>query len=66
MNVVLRVVGVIIVEHMSNVPHILKRKELVSNRRMMCVATFQPERIEDGCLSISSLLYPFGIIYFAP
>jgi hypothetical protein len=62
MDVVLRVVRVIIVEHMSNVAHILKSKEMVSNRRMMGVATFQLERIEDGCLNISSLLYPFGIV----
>lgn len=64
-DVVLRVVGVVIVEHMSNVAHILC-KGMVSNRSMMGVATFQLERIQDECLKYISLLYPFGIVYFAP
>ncbi len=44
-DIILRVVGVIIVQHVSDVAHVFK--SMVSNRRKMGIATFQQERAVD-------------------
>lgn len=40
MDIILRVIGVIVVEHMGDVAHIFIATE-VSRRRRVCIATFQ-------------------------